>query len=183
MDYTVRLWNAEAGECVQVFRGHIKCIQCVAELKDGRIVSGSQDKTIRIWDRVTGDCQQIFNTTHMFKTFLVLDINRIVIGTTERNGTKNTMDIWNLTTGVVDTQIPSNMRCNSITKLSDTQIVIAGRDDADGGTELIRILNTDSGVCEQVLNCPLEVGVYSVIVTRCEKIVTCGGEAVIRVFG
>ena len=48
-DKTVRIWDVETGECVQVLTGHGDWVMGVAALPDGRLASSS-DKTVRLWD-------------------------------------------------------------------------------------------------------------------------------------
>jgi FOG: WD40 repeat len=57
-DGTIRIWNADTGECLQALKGHTDLVTCFAVLRDGRIASGSEDKTIRIWNVNTGECLQ-----------------------------------------------------------------------------------------------------------------------------
>ena len=45
--------------CVQVLQGHTGYVNCVVELGDGRVVSGSADKSLRVWDVGTGQCVQV----------------------------------------------------------------------------------------------------------------------------
>jgi len=50
-DYTLRIWDADSGECLQTLRGHRSWVESVAWSPDGkRIVSGADDYTLRIWD-------------------------------------------------------------------------------------------------------------------------------------
>lgn len=47
--------NAEPEEeCVHVLDGHQEAVTCVIQLRDGRILSGSEDTTIRLW-AIEGD--------------------------------------------------------------------------------------------------------------------------------
>ena len=48
-DRTVRVWDME-GNQLAVCRGHEGVVTSVCVTKDGKIVSGSQDKTVRVWD-------------------------------------------------------------------------------------------------------------------------------------
>ena len=49
-DKTVRIWDLDTGECVQVLTGHGDCVNGVVALPDGRLASCSSDKTVRLWD-------------------------------------------------------------------------------------------------------------------------------------
>ena len=61
-DKTIRIWNAETGECINTLKGHPSNVRSAAFSPDGtRIVSASPDKTIRIWITRSGDCLAILN--------------------------------------------------------------------------------------------------------------------------
>ncbi|KAG0365349.1 quinon protein alcohol dehydrogenase-like superfamily [Gamsiella multidivaricata] len=55
LDNTLKVWNAETGECLNTLFGHEEGVWSLAFDKL-RIVSGSLDKTIKVWDTETGDC-------------------------------------------------------------------------------------------------------------------------------
>ena len=59
-DKTVRLWDAETGECKKVMEGHTGLVWSVAWSPDGkRVVSASWDKTVRLWDAENGECEKV----------------------------------------------------------------------------------------------------------------------------
>ncbi|RKK66079.1 hypothetical protein BFJ69_g15728, partial [Fusarium oxysporum] len=59
-DKTIRIWNAETGECERELKGHSSTVNSVVFSHDSKkLASGSWDKTIRIWDAETGECEQV----------------------------------------------------------------------------------------------------------------------------
>ena len=52
-DQTIRRWSVHTGQCLQVYRGCSDAVFCVAELRNGNLISGS-NKSIKVWNRVTG---------------------------------------------------------------------------------------------------------------------------------
>ncbi len=56
-DKTVRLWNAQTGECLHIMAEHTDKVWDVSFNKNAsHLASGSSDKTIKIWDTKTGLC-------------------------------------------------------------------------------------------------------------------------------
>ena len=57
---TVRLWDAETGDCMKTMVGHTDPVNCAEFSFDGRLVvsasgntldfDGSKDNTVRVWD-------------------------------------------------------------------------------------------------------------------------------------
>jgi WD40 repeat protein len=56
LDKTVRVWDANTGECLQILSGHLAAVNDVCWSPDGtQIVSASSDKTLRLWDAFNGE--------------------------------------------------------------------------------------------------------------------------------
>lgn len=52
-DSSVRVWDAETGQCVHVLSGHSSQVYSIA-FRRGTIITGSMDTTVRVWDAVNG---------------------------------------------------------------------------------------------------------------------------------
>ena len=49
-DKTIKIWDANTGECLKALEGHLDSIFSVAYSPDGtKIISGSADETVKIW--------------------------------------------------------------------------------------------------------------------------------------
>ena len=56
-DTTIKLWDANTGDCLHTLQGHTEIIRSVCYSPDGQfLASGSDDRTIRLWDVQTGHC-------------------------------------------------------------------------------------------------------------------------------
>jgi len=56
---TVKLWDAETGECLHVLDCQSNIVFCVAYSPQGdQVASTSDDSAVRIWDVITGECLQ-----------------------------------------------------------------------------------------------------------------------------
>ena len=62
-DYSVRLWDVDAGTCTAVLNGHTNWVKCLADLGGGRLLSGSWDKSLRVWNTATGACLAVVPST------------------------------------------------------------------------------------------------------------------------
>ena len=60
-DNTIRIWDAENGNCINTLEGHENGVLNVCFSPDGKyLASGSKDKTIRVWGLQSGTCVCIY---------------------------------------------------------------------------------------------------------------------------
>jgi WD40 repeat protein len=132
--FWLRLHRGTLTPTDQIFTGHDGEVRSVAELPDGRIVSGSADKTVRIWDLNTGD--EIFRCEHddVVTVVAVLDSDRIVTGSEDR-----TVRTWDVNTGLEISRVHHDGAVTSLVLLEGGRI-LTGSDD---GT--VRIWDLNSG--------------------------------------
>jgi WD40 repeat protein len=57
----LRIWNLATSRCDIVF-GHTSDMNCVIQLMDSRLCSGSSDMTIKVWNRNTQACELCIHT-------------------------------------------------------------------------------------------------------------------------
>ncbi|CAH0023605.1 unnamed protein product [Clonostachys rhizophaga] len=61
IDYSVRIWDVDTGQCIWILEGH-KCEAVITVFSDDstRVLSASDDRSIRVWSVSTGECISIF---------------------------------------------------------------------------------------------------------------------------
>jgi len=96
-DNTIKLWNANTGECLATLEGHGDDVMSVAFSPDGTTLSsGSKDKTIKLWNATTGECLRTLDghTNSVYSVAFSPD------GTTLASGSfDKTIKLWNANTG------------------------------------------------------------------------------------
>jgi WD40 repeat protein len=100
----LRVWQPSFGICELVLEGHTKGFFSggIAELPDGRIVSGSSDTTVRVWNATTGACELVLSGhTDGIVEVAVLPDGRIVSGENHRRAIR----VWNSVTGACEREV------------------------------------------------------------------------------
>lgn len=60
-DNTIRIWDAETGNCIKTLEGHENGVLCARFSPDGNyVVSGAKDKTVRVWEIHSGECVCVY---------------------------------------------------------------------------------------------------------------------------
>ena len=94
-DNTIRIWDAQTGECIRAITENELCSASFSP--DGKkIVSSSRDKTIRIWDTKTGKIIKALegHKESVWEAFFSSDGKRIVSTSLDK-----TVRIWDVKTG------------------------------------------------------------------------------------
>jgi WD40 repeat protein len=79
-DGTLRVWDLETGETLQIFDGHWNGISAMAVV-DSRVVFGSSDGTLRVWNLKTGETLQNFERHWSWVSVVaVVDSRRAIAG-------------------------------------------------------------------------------------------------------
>ncbi len=96
-DKTIKIWDANTGQCLKTLEGHSRYVSSVAYSPDGtKIISGSYDYTIKIWNANTGECLKTLKG-HKYTVESVAyspDSKRIISGSSDE-----TIKIWDANTG------------------------------------------------------------------------------------
>ncbi|KAM0371523.1 hypothetical protein ACHAPY_010246 [Fusarium culmorum] len=144
-DETIRIWNAETGECERELKGHSSWVNSVVFSHDSKkVASGSSDETIRIWNAETGKCERELKGHSSYVNSVVFshDSKKVASGSDDE-----TIRIWNAETGECERKLKGHSsRVNSVVFSHDSKKVASGSDD-----ETIRIWNAETGKCEREL--------------------------------
>ncbi|KAF6528541.1 hypothetical protein HZS61_008843 [Fusarium oxysporum f. sp. conglutinans] len=144
-DKTIRIWNAETGECERELKGHSREVNSVVFSHDSKkVASGSYDKTIRIWNAETGECERVLKGHGHRVTSVVFshDSKKVASGSIDK-----TIRIWNAETGECERELKGHSDwVSSVVFSHDSKKVASGSND-----KTIRIWNAETGECERVL--------------------------------
>jgi WD40 repeat protein len=96
-DKTIRIWDAETGECERELKGHSSYISSVVFSHDSKkVASGSDDETIRIWNAETGECERELKGHISNVNSVVFSHDLKKVASSYDDGT---IRIWNAETG------------------------------------------------------------------------------------
>lgn len=126
-DETVKIWDADSGECRHTLKDHGRWTHWVVFSPDSRrLASSADDGTLKIWDVDSGECRRTFECHEMEPSPFVFSPNgqRIAIALNK------TIKIWNADSGTCENTI--NGEFNSTRQLvfsPDSQRVAADSED------------------------------------------------------
>ncbi|KAK2468228.1 hypothetical protein H9L39_19874 [Fusarium oxysporum f. sp. albedinis] len=96
-DKTVRIWNAETGECERVLEGHNDYVGSVVFSHDSKkVASASSDMTIRVWNAETGECERVLEGHSDMVNSVVFSHDSKQVASASYD---MTVRIWNAETG------------------------------------------------------------------------------------
>lgn len=96
-DKSIKLWDAQSGECLQSFEGHTGSIYSVAFNPEGtRVISGADDNNIKLWDVQSGECLQIFegHTSMLWNVAFNSEGTHVISGASD-----NSIKLWDINSG------------------------------------------------------------------------------------
>ncbi|KAI1032368.1 hypothetical protein LB504_013188 [Fusarium proliferatum] len=159
---TIRIWNAETGECERVLEGHSNSVRSVMLSHNSKkVASASQDETIRIWDAETGECERVLEGHSKGVDSVVFshDSKKVASASSDK-----TVRIWNIETGECERVLEGHSDgVRSVVFSHDSKKAASASRD-----ETIRIWNIETGECERVLKGHSE-GVSSVVFSHDSK--------------
>ncbi|KAL3762404.1 hypothetical protein ACHAW5_010698 [Stephanodiscus triporus] len=94
-DTTVRLWDADTGECIRTFRGHGDWVTDISVLDSKHFISGSDDRSVKMWNFDKEECIRTFTGHSSFvKSMAPIDSDRFLSGSRDR-----TVKLFSVSTG------------------------------------------------------------------------------------
>lgn len=139
-DNSIKIWNAETGECLNTLEGHDDGVLLLADLGNEMIASTCFDNYIKIWNVNTGECLRTFKGHDGWADSLItLDNNRIATCSGKE------IEIRNMETEKYLSLDNHEEMVNCLAYLGDEQIASGSKD------WKIRILSTSTGRCLKVL--------------------------------
>ncbi|KAM0294477.1 hypothetical protein ACHAPM_011216 [Fusarium culmorum] len=144
-DKTVRIWNAETGECEEILEGHRNEVNSVVFSHDSKkVASGSNDKTVRIWNAETGECEEILEGHRNEVNSVMFSHDSTMVASASQD---KMVRIWNVGTGECEQVLGGHSDwVNSVVFSRDSTMVASA-----SGDRTVRIWNVETGECEQVL--------------------------------
>ncbi len=144
-DYTVRIWDAQTGECVDTLEGHTDFVRSASFSPDGqRIVSASDDNTVRVWDAESGECIDTLegHTYYVTSASFSPDGQRIVSASED-----GTIRIWDAESGICLQMLKGHTSSVKSASFSpDGQRIVSASND-----NTIRIWDAQTGECVDTL--------------------------------
>lgn len=127
-DWTLRVWDLEAGRAIRVLEGHVGLVSSVALTADERhLVSGSEDRTIRIWNLEQGATETTLRGNYGAITGLALSPNGGWLASVSDDGVAR---VWDLQTRRQISAIRANShQLRAITFTRDSRCIVFGSDD------------------------------------------------------
>ena len=140
-DRTLKVWDAETGECSRTLKGHDDWVRAVSVLPDGRIVSGSWDETLKVWDAETGECSRTLKGHDDVNAVSVLPDGRIVSGSDNR-----TLKVWDAETGECSRTLKGHESAVSAVSVLPDGRIVSGSDD-----RTLKVWDAETGECSRTL--------------------------------
>jgi WD40 repeat protein len=80
-DTTIRLWDADTGECTRTYCGHDDWVTAIQVLDNKHFISGSDDRCVKLWSFDAEVCIRTFTGhTSFVKSLAPIDSNRFLSG-------------------------------------------------------------------------------------------------------
>ncbi|KAG7424302.1 Vegetative incompatibility protein HET-E-1 [Fusarium oxysporum f. sp. raphani] len=145
-DKTIRIWNAETGECERVLEGHSSYVHSVVFSHDSKkVASASLDKKVRIWNAETGECERVLegHSDSVWSVVFSHDSKKVASASRDK-----TVRIWNAETGECERVLEGHSSyVHSVVFSHDSKKVASASRD-----KTVRIWNAETGECKDVIS-------------------------------
>lgn len=125
LDDTIRIWNLQTGEQIQILKGHLKAVNTLAITADGQtLISGGDDRNIRIWNLFTGNqIRSLVDHSRRVNSIALSPNGKIIASGSE----DRTIKLWNLANGALlgTLSVPTGI-IKSVAFSPDGQTLVSG---------------------------------------------------------
>ncbi len=128
-DHTIRLWDAETGQCLTALSGHTSWVRAIAFSQGGRLlVSSGDDCTIKVWNTASGFClTTLKQENHWIRAVSFKpDSARYLIS----GGDDQRVRCWDRRAGTWEALTRHEHRVCSVAYSPDGKTIASGSDDA-----------------------------------------------------
>ena len=144
-DCTVKIWDANSGECLQTLEGYGGSARSVAfSYNSAWLASASDDRTVKIWDVSSSKCLQILEGYSGSVRSVAFSYNsaRLASASSDR-----TVKIWDVSSGeYLQTLEGHSDSVNSVAFSYDSALLASA-----SGDSTVKIWDASSGECLQTL--------------------------------
>ncbi|MCC5604521.1 NB-ARC domain-containing protein [Nostoc favosum] len=144
-DTTIKLWDANTGECFQTLWGHDSWVHSVSFNPDAQILaSGSRDQTVKLWDWHTGECLHTL-PEHIgeVKTITFSSCGKILASGSD----DNTIKLWDVSTGICLQTLLGHSDWVLSVIFTQSEDILASA----SGDQTIKLWDVNTGQCLQTL--------------------------------
>lgn len=144
-DWTVRLWDAQTGQCLHVLREHTDRVRSVAFSPNGqRLVSGCEDQTVRLWDVQTGQCLNVLRGHTSWVYTVAFSPDATILASA---GEDQTVRLWDGETGRCIKELQGHTsRLHALAFSPGGKLVASAGEDCS-----IRVWEVATGQCLKIL--------------------------------
>jgi class 3 adenylate cyclase/GTPase SAR1 family protein len=140
-DNTIRLWDAETGECRRTLEGHTEGVKSVAFDPAGRtLASGSKDQTVKLWEAASG---RLLRTLEG-QTGTVFSVAFDPAGCTlASGGMDNTVKLWEAESGWLPRTLEGHSQWVNCVAFNPSGRMLVST--AGAGDNTVKVWDVDSG--------------------------------------
>ena len=140
-DLSIRLWDTNTGECLNVLTGHQHIVMGLDLHPEGEIIASSSfDRTIKLWNIDTGECLKTLEGHTKDVSCLAFNNNGEILASGSGD---RTIKLWNIDTGECFKTLRGHV--HDIVTLDfafDENVLASG-----GNNQVLKLWDVDKGIC------------------------------------